>query len=304
LITLDAIYRDIVSKINQGSKDDELTRTDILNAINDAAASLRNDYVSSGLGQSFSITDSITSIARDATYPFLYVGTLTKELIKRVAISKGIINMTAYYTNTELLNEAQTAVVGATAFKNTATEFSLYRCVKSFTTTNTYTATFDKSKLRQWRSQNGLKYLDGDVVFDGSNYWRIGQNFTNDQPYTFTEPDGSFLSSPGPGEIQATKMYWIYEGDATTNPVFFEFDRVNELRLLNRDGFRAYTVKDNKIYTTAGVQKFNITYVPEWTYIDDLTVSVRIPFELIEPIKQRALAALSIKLRERTGVEQ
>jgi hypothetical protein len=297
LITFDAIYRDIVSKINQGSKDDELTRTDILIAINDAAASLRNDYVSSGLGQSFSITDSITSLARDATYPFLYVGTLTKELIKRVAISKGIINMTAYYTNTELLNEAQTAVVGATAFKNTATEFSLYRCVESFTTTNTYTATFDKSRLRQWRSKNGLKYLAGDVVFDGSSYWKLLADLDNSLPYTFT------ASAPGAGEIQATKMYWIYEGDATTNPVFFEFDRVNELRLLNRDGFRAYTVKDNKIYTTAGVQKFNVTYVPEWTYVDDLTASVRIPFELIEPIKQRALTALSIKLRERTGVE-
>jgi len=298
LITFDVIYRDIVSKINQGSKDDELTRTDILTAINDAIAALRIDYVSAGLGSSFAITDSITAIARDATYPFLYVGTLTKELIKRVSISKGIINITAYYTNTELTNAELSFSVGTLAYKNTASEFSLYRCVESFATTNTYNATFDKSRLRQWRSKNGLKYLAGDVIFDGSVYWKLINDLDNSLPYTFT------ASAPSAGQIQATKMYWIYEGDATTNPVFFEFDRINELRLLNRDGFRGYTVKDNKIYATSGLQKFNVTYVPEWTYVDDLTTPVRIPFELIEPIKQRALTTLSIKLRERTRVDQ
>lgn len=288
-MTLEPIFNDINSKINLGALQNEITRTDILIAINDAIAALRIEYVSAGLGGSFAITDSITSIARDATYPFLYVGTLSKELIKRVSISKGIINITAYYTNSELLNEAQTFTVGDYAYKNTTTEFSLYRCVESVTTTNTYTATFDKSRLRQWRSGNGLKYLAGDVVFDGSSYWKLLADLDNTEPYTFT------ASAPGAGEIQATKMYWIHEGDATTNPVFFEFDRLNELRLLNRDGFRGYTVKDNKIYATSGLQKFNVTYVPEWTYLDNLGTDAEIPYELAEPIKRRALASLAMK---------
>ena len=288
-MTLEPIFNDINSKINLGALQNEITRTDILIAINDAIAAMRIEYVSAGLGSSFAVTDSITSIARDATYPFLYVGTLSKELIKRVAISKGIINITAYYTNTELLNESQTIAAGTYAFKTTASEFSLYRCVEGFTTTNTYTATFDKSRLRQWRSQNGLKYLAGDVVFDGSSYWKLLADLDNTLPYTFT------ASAPGAGQIQATKMYWIHEGDATTNPVFFEFDRLNELRLLNRDGFRGYTVKDNKIYATSGLQKFNVTYVPEWTYLADLAADAEIPYEMAEPIKRRALASLAMK---------
>ncbi len=288
-MTLEPIFNDINSKINLGALQNEITRTDILIAINDAIAALRIEYVGAGLGGSFAVTDSITSIARDATYPFLYVGTLSKELIKRVAISKGIINITAYYTNTELLNESQTIAAGTYAFKTTASEFSLYRCVEGFTTTNTYTATFDKSRLRQWRSQNGLKYLAGDVVFDGSSYWKLLADLDNTLPYTFT------ASAPGAGQIQATKMYWIHEGDATTNPVFFEFDRLNELRLLNRDGFRGYTVKDNKIYATSGLQKFNVTYVPEWTYLADLAADAEIPYEMAEPIKRRALASLAMK---------
>jgi hypothetical protein len=288
-MTLEPIFNDINSKINLGALQNEITRTDILIAINDAIAALRIEYVGAGLGGSFAVTDSITSIARDATYPFLYVGTLSKELIKRVAISKGIINITAYYTNTELTNTALTIAAGTYAFKNTTSEFSLYRCVEGFTTTNTFTATFDKSRLRQWRSQNGLKYITDDVVFDGSSYWKLLADLDNTLPYTFT------ASAPSAGQIQATKMYWIHEGDATTNPVFFEFDRLNELRLLNRDGFRGYTVKDNKIYATSGLQKFNITYVPEWTYVDDLGVNARIPYELVEPIKRRALASLAMK---------
>ena len=289
-MTLEPIFNDINSKINLGALQNEITRTDILVAINDAIAALRIEYVSAGLGSSFAVTDSITSVARDATYPFLYVATLSKELIKRVAISKGIINITAYYTNTELVNSAAlSATAGSYAFKNTATEFSLYRCVEGFTTTNTYTATFDKSRLRQWRSDNGLKYLAGDVVFDGSSYWKLLADLDNTEPYTFT------ASAPGAGEIQATKMYWIHEGDATTNPVFFEFDRINELRLLNRDGYSGYTVKDNKIYATAALQKFNVTFVPEWTYLTDLATDAKIPYEMAEPIKRRALASLAMK---------
>ena len=288
-MTLEPIFNDINSKINLGALQNEITRTDILIAINDAIAALRIEYVGAGLGGSFAVTDSITSIARDATYPFLYVGTLSKELIKRVAISKGIINITAYFTNTELEDDVMTVDVGDYAYKNAASEFSLYRCVESFVATNTYTATFEKSKLRQWRSDNGLKYLADDVVFDGSSYWKLLADLDNTEPYTFT------ASAPGAGEIQATKMYWIHEGDATTNPVFFEFDRINELRLLNRDGFRGYTVKDDKIYATSGLQKFNVTYVPEWTYLADLATDAQIPYEMAEPIKRRALASLAMK---------
>lgn len=298
MITLEPIYRDIVSRFNNGDRENELTRTDILNAINDAIVTLRNDYVTAGFGQSFAITDSITALARDTVYPFLYVATLSKELLKRSSVSKSVINVALYRTATEITNTNQSATVDTLAFKNTAGEFKLYKCVKTFSSTNTFTRTFAKEKLRQWRSANGLKYAAGDVIFDGTSYWRLASELVNDQAYTFVE------SGAGAGQINAEQVYWMEQGDPTVNPVFFEFDRINELKLLNRDGYFGYTIKDNKIYGTSAVPKITITYVPEWEYIDDLDTSLRLPFEFTEPIKSRAIATLATKLQLTAGGSQ
>lgn len=298
MITLDPIYRDITSKFNQGAKENEITRTDILIAINDAIAALRNEYVTAGLGQSFAITDSITALARDTTYPFLFVGTLTKDLLKRVAVSKSVINVSLFQTASNLTDTLTTFAVDSLAIKNNASEFKLYKCVKGFTSLNTFTLTFTKSDLRQWRSANGLTYSAGNVIFDGTSYWKLTADLVNDVPYTFV------ASGAGAGQINATQVYWLEQGDPTINPVFFEFDRINEIRLLNRDGFKGYTIKDNKIYGTSNVAKVNITYVPEWTYVDDLGTNVQVPYELIEPIKQRAIAALATKLRKQSGASE
>ena len=298
MITIDPIYRDITSKFNQGAKENELTRTDILIAINDAIATLRNEYVTAGFGQSFAITDSISSLARDTTYPFLFVGTLTKDLLKRVSVTKSVINVSLFETASNLTDASLSFALDSLAVKNTASEFKLYKCVKGFTTTNTFTLTFAKSDLRQWRSANGLKYKAGNVIFDGTSYWKLQADLTNDVAYTFV------ASGAGAGQINATQVYWMEQGDPTTNPVFFEFDRINEIRLLNRDGFKGYTIKNNKIYGTSDVAKITITYVPEWVYVDDLGENVQVPYELIEPIKQRALAALATKLRQQSGASQ
>lgn len=288
-MTIRPIFNDINSKINLGALQNEITRTDILIAINDAIAAIRGEYVNSGLGQSFSVTEQVTSLARDTSYPFTFVGTLANEVIKRSPLNKGILSISTYKTNTELTNTSMTATVGTFAYKNTADEFTLYRCVESFTDTNTFTATFEKTQIRQWRSENGLLYYTDEVVFDGTSYWKLLADLDNTLPYTFT------AGSPGAGEIQATKMYWISEGDATTNPVFYEFDRINELRLFNRDGYVGYTVKNNKIHTTFGIQKFDITYVPEWTYLDNLDTDAKLTYEMGELVKRRALAGLAIK---------
>lgn len=294
-MTLRPLYNDIHSQINQGGYQNEVLANDVLLALNDAISTARLEYVGRGLGQSFSVTEQQWFSIRDVNYPFLHATELESTPLKTAPITGSILNMTGFLSDKEILNQTQTFSIGDVAVKqdDDTGVFRLYSCMKSFTAVNTYNLTFTKDKLRQWRSANGLKYLAGEVVFDGTSYWKLNQTFTNDTAYTFS-------ATPGSGQIDATQVYWMDSGEAVTNPTFFEFERINELRLLTRSGFYGYTIKDNVLYGTPNIQRFTITYVPEWTTVTDLDAEIRITADMVPVIKQRALASLAIKLGGRT----
>lgn len=291
-MTLRPIYNDIYSIINQGSYTNEILANDVLIALNDAISSARIEYVGRGLGQSFAVTEQQWVSVRDVNYPFLQTTELEYTPLKTAPITNSILNLTAFLSGEELTDEVASFSVGAKAVKQDDENgiFRLYECVKTYTSVNAFDKTFTKSQLRQWRSNNKLKYVTGDVVFDGTSYWKLEETFVNDQAYTFSE------SGTGDTVIDATQVYWMDIGDAVTGPVFFEFDRVNELRLMLRSGFHAFSLKDNVLYSTPDIQRFTITYVPEWSTVTDLDQEIRIPTDMIPSIKQRTLASLATKL--------
>ena len=291
------IYSDIISKINQSVQRDEILSTDIIRAINDAISVIRIDYVGRGLGQSFAITEQYYFSMRDMNYPFLHATELESTPMKTAPITNSIQNLMGFVTDDELQDASATYALGATTVKQDDTNgvFRAYQCVKGFTSTNTFDLTFTKEQIRQYRSNNGLKYSTGDVIYDGTSYWKLTADLTNNQAYTFV------ASGAGAGQINATQVYWLDIGEAAINPVYIEFDRIQELRLMSRNNFFGYTIKDNILYGTPNIQRFTISYVPEWTYVDDLDADVRITADMIPKIKQAALASLAIKLPGQTN---
>lgn len=298
MITLEPIYRDVMSKLDQTSFSTKVTSRDVLISINDAIASLRDDYVSKNLGQSFSITEETIPSVRDTLYPFLFVSNLSFPTLKKVGITKSILNVTAFLSSTQILDKTQTALFETTAYHVSENGFVLCKCVKAFENLNTFQRIFEASSLRQWRQSNGLKYFTGDVIFDGTSYWRLTSDLINNQEYTFVE------SGAGAGQVNAQQVYWKIIGEAVANPVFIEFDRIMELRIMDRNGFLGYTVKENEIYGTKSIKKLIVTYVPEWSYVDDLKKEIKVPYELIQSIVDLSISRLAIKFATQQGSDE
>lgn len=289
MIVLSEIYNDIVSKINAGAYQNEILAKDILLGINEAISQLRIEYVMAGYAQSFAITEERDTVTRSATYPFLLTATLSQELLKRAPVSKSVIAAIGYKSTIVLNNGNHTRTVGDIAYRVDEDEQHLLECVESYTDKNHYDLFFRPAELRQYRQDNKLKYKAGEVVFDGDHYWKIVADFVNDGEFTFVE------SAPGANQIVATKLYWKEIGEAFVSPVFVEFDRINELKLATRSKFSSYSIKDNVLYASPELKKIAITYVPEWTYVSDLTTQLRIPYDMVDQVKRRTLAGLAIK---------
>lgn len=277
-MTLRDIYRDIVSRLNVKDFDQEYYFLDGVEAINDAIASLRVQYVENNRADLLSETHQLFFSFNDTLYPYLGSADLPKPLISTPNIERAVINGITWVT---------TNVVGQGEFpKGTLAQLG-NRLVKSVQdiTSNDQVGAFKQHEFRNFRNGNCVKYWAGDVIKspDG-NYYKVLEYFYNNGEQDFAD------------SARFEQVYWV---DADCSPYtiasFYNPKRISELKYVPHE-FPAFTIWQNKVYVTQSPQQFTLTYVPEWQKVEDLNAQLNLPPDMLGQIKQLALEALQSKI--------
>lgn len=286
---LGEIYRDINSTFAQyGIDQTALYSKDTTNLINDTIASLRIEYIQNGLGHEFSVTETISNLTADTNYPFLQSDTLTNTLLRALPIQWTVRQSVFQATNNELTDTLQTWSAGDLAIKDKV----VYRALSDVANANTYDLTFEVENVRNFRVNNGFKYKEGDIAYDGSIFVRFTEDYTNNISETIAE-------------VPAEELVWRREQNGYWEGTYVPFDRLHELKLDTSIYVHyPFSIKEDTIYTPIDNLTFTISYIPEWTYIEDLSTEIKIPDSMVRAVKDTVIARLANKLQIQINQEQ
>lgn len=285
MTTFGELYRDVISNLNV--PEDQLRFKDVSNAINQAISEIRTEYVKSGLGYEFAVTERIAGTSRDIQYPFLQKAPLSYPIIRTLPISMAVKSSVFQVSDNILENRSQAwATAGTTVIRDD--DIYAYKSTEAIPTlTNTYNLTFDPIDVKNFYTNNGLKFAVGDVVYDqaSGSYYRCDTAYTNNTGATI-EDSGAF-----------TKVYWKKIGNAYFQGMVVPFNALHETRI-NQNINRTYpfTILEDTVYTSVSGVTFTITYIPEWTYLESMTAQLTIPDTMITTVKGRSIELLSVKL--------
>jgi len=276
---LNDLYRDITSRLNQlGVRDYQLTFNDVVSAINDTIAQQRVRLINEGVYQDFIVTENVFVTIKDFSYPFISKFKLKHTILTDLPVAKTHITGSGQVTDKELLNKTQTFSKGdLVRFKD-----YVYEAVEDVNNINTYGDVFDISEVIKYRENNGLKYFKGQKIQDVSDnsYYLVLEDFT---------------SSVSP---QIKKLYWKKRYNADKPAVFYEFKNLNQFKLatlFNNDVYY-FGILNDTLYVSPQVNRFTISYIPKWKYIENPDTELNLPDFMIPNIKNQAIEVLGAKL--------
>lgn len=279
MITLSQLYRDINTFFGEkGVNDQEIYHLDTTNVINQLIASLRVEFIQNGLGDEFTIAQTISNFTEDAEFPFVYSSTLTKPILRTLPLAWSV-KQTLFPKTPNVL----TTTIGSWNKGDIVRKGNyVYVATENVPAINSFALTFSPNNIRAWKT--GLNYTIGDIVYDGGSFYKATSSHTKTEGELIT--DAPF-----------TKVYWRLLGDAYHQATPVPFKRLYEGKL-NRKLYEHYpfSIKDDRIYTVVDAQGLVLIYIPEWEYVEDLDVTLDIPDSMVAPLKERAIATLAQKL--------
>lgn len=273
------IYRDVYSQLSLQGNEHNISALDIIKAINESIKLIRIEYVNNDLGQFFVEEERITNFTQDNLYPFLKFGTLTIPILSEVPLEIAVLASNVKITDNEILNQVQTFSEGDVA------EYDgiLYEAIRDITNENTFGETFDSTDLRMYYPNNGLKYREGDIVFNGND----------DRFYKVTT---DFVASGGTEELE--EVVWRKIGNANKISTHYPLKDLRNI-VLHDDEKQAFSVVNNKIYVNTVVSELSISYVPAWQDVNDLEATIEIPDGMLSQVVERSRVKLLNKLTQR-----
>jgi hypothetical protein len=284
-MTLDSIYRDVNSKLSvQHEYEEKFYSLDTIKAINDAISAVRLEAAQNRVAEQIAVTQVINNFTLSANHPYLVEATLSASIINTVDPMSAILQADYWVTANTLDSGFTSATVGDR--RNIGRK--LYQCVETYAGVNAQTRIFDGNKLRYFAPNDNATYLVGDIIHNGGSYWKVLENFANTTTQTFEEG------------ARFEKQFWVFVGNAFGPTSVYTFERISQMKLLSEDdctGTRGVAVKKDKVYCSPNVPKLTITYVPEWTFINNLDTNLDIPSEWLPEIKQRAVQTMLMKIQ-------
>lgn len=284
MASLSTLYRDINSFFGEkGVNQQEIYHLDTTNIINQLIASLRVEFIQNGLGDEFTIAQTISDFAQDADFPFVYSSTLTKPILRTLplawSVKQTLFPKTASTLTTAIGPWNKGDIVKKGNFSYVATE--------DVPSSNSFALTFTADNVRAWK--DGLVYAVGDIVYEDGSFYKATSAHTK-------------VVDEAIGDAPFTKVYWRLLGEAYHQGTPVPFNRLYQGKL-NRKLFEHYpfSIKDDTVYTTVDIQGVVFYYIPEWTYIEDLDAVLDIPDSMVLPLKERAIASLAQRLGINTG---
>lgn len=283
-MTLDSFFRDIYSQLNLDNSAHSIYAQDIIKALNDSIRNQRREYIEKGYGVEFSETEILYSLNENFEYPFLNSAYLSGNIMDSISIDRAILNVIGYETSNELSDELQTFSKGDIAIKGN----SIYKCLTSFTDTNTYSLIIPKGEIvRDFYPGNGLAYHEGEYIHDIKNdkFYYVNSDYeanTDDEASTIAEFD---------------EYFWIEQGRTYIHVAKYPFYAVSYLSVFdNMDSSEAVTIKKNELFATKGLKKVIITYIPEWKEVTEYDDTIDIPDFMIPKVKAESVNKMKIKL--------
>jgi hypothetical protein len=274
---LSRIYRDIYSTLNVDREEIPIHSKDVINCINDVIATSIPEYVNRGLGDVFSVLETVYGFSPDTKFSNIYSAKLdfpiNQDIDKNVAITASF-----FKEGVDLKNESGSASLGEIRYK----AGHLYKCVESYNGVNTFELTFKPEGASQFYPDNGLYYFEDDVVFDvdTETWWRATQDYENtiaddiedtnafEQLYWKRIGGGSLE-----GNLSPSKSSVVLGSSIGTYMFYLDYNRVY--------------ANDNKPLV--------LEYVPEWQDEDTLNNEINIPRSMAENIKLRCVEILRSK---------
>jgi len=282
-MTLESIYRDVYSQLNLDGLAHDITFYDIVKSINDCIRTKRREYIQGGYGTKFSITETVSLTVEDTEYPFLYSATLTNDVMDSIDITLAVPNAIGYETGETIQAVLQSFNVGELALLGN----DLYECVESFTSVATSTLTFE-GNVRNYYRANGLSYSAGETVLDSESgsYYRVDTDFT------------ATVDDVADNIAELTKVYWRKVRKGHVHVSKYPFYAINHLSAFNDEyvDAGAITVNKDKVYASKNLASIALTYIPDWTDVDDFAGEVDIPDFMVLPVKNEVVNRLKIKM--------
>lgn len=278
-MNLGQLYRDTNSVVAANAEwQEQIFPNDTINAINDAIASLRVQYIQNGLGYEFADTESLTP-SSDSNYPFNSVS-LSNALLRSLPIHQTVLNTSVAKTADTVTNGSDTYTEDQLVRKDNV----LYQVTEDVTA-DIYTSTFDETRARNFAT--GVIAKVDDIFYNDGSYYKANSAYTiasGDDPDSLSEFD---------------KVYLREIGNAYVNAMIVSFDRLHELSLSDECNIDTIiAIQDDTLFSST-TNDIVVTYIPEWTYVTDLSTELDIPDTLASPVKRQAIQLLATKL----GVE-
>lgn len=273
------IYRDIYSRLNQEDIGNEIFSLDIIKSINHNIQTIRTEYIKNGLGHYFSVSEIVEDFEPDDIYSFLQRGSLSNEIISDVPIVLGILSSEISLVNDVLLDENQSWDEGdVVLFGN-----SIYEAIRNINNENTYGLVFNNEKLRTYFPNNGLKYKEGDLVY----------NYSDEKYYKVLS---TFIAKDGQEDLE--EVVWRRIGNAFVDADHYPLNELKRI-LLHSGKKQAFSVVGDLVYVNSDVNSLSISYIPKWEYVDDLDAEINLPDQIIPEVVRLSVNQLLNKLRGR-----
>lgn len=276
-MTVDKLFRDINSRLNARSEQDELFFAgDVLNAINDGIREVILQAVAGRTASSITVSDVLTPQV-NTNFINIYSAELSQPILQTGTIHTVIYNVEAQRYDFDITEQTQATI---NQFGIKPNDAYVYVCLNSYTG-GVQDDVVDFHSLRNFALNDGGFYRAGQVIRHNSVYWKVLQDFDNNG---IEVEEGSLF----------TQVYWMKVDKLKgIRPSIQNFKRIQSGALQPTDiPFVAFN-KDT-VYTSADVKKLYVEYVPEWVDAD-FGDTLDLPAEWEKSIKDAAIRSLAVK---------
>lgn len=267
VITLQEILRDAVSSFPGTVKDWDSYL--ITNFINECYIAIRNEYIDAKRHEQFTIGEPLGEFADSEEIPYLKYGALSRSILQRIPVRNAVTTIICRIYD-ELTDDEAAWDKDTLAWKGN----DLFKAITDVPAVDSSGLIFDKKDVRPYSPANGLKYIEGDIVYEnGVPYRAIGTVVaTSEDPLADQTDDWE-------------QVYWQYAGIGFVDPEIVQFSRYDRKKSVIDSGGVVAAINRKDVYVSKNVTSAYIEYIPEHTWIRQFTEKFIIPDDVFPAMR-------------------
>lgn len=232
VITVEELFKEIMSAFPGPT--DQFDSRQIFNLINQSYVDLRDQYIRAGQGEEFALSETISTFTA-SNFSYFSKATLSNQVLQSVPLDTAIVS-------------------------------TFVRIVPELTDAYTLSKTFEPEDVRNYTAANGLKYFQGDVVFeDGVAYRAINTIIA-----TSTDPLSAQSDDWEP-------VYWMKKGIGQVNAEVVDYKRIDRHKVSIDTGAAVVTALKDQLFVSKNVNSIVIEYIAEHSDVSSFVDTLVLP---------------------------